>query len=136
MVALPHDRDCDDLHDPQPDVVLRTLAHTATHPNVGAVLFLDSSADGRSRLAAHLETLGHDRPLYPQVQAPTRRASFLEHGASSEVVFHRYAFELGAFIPANSAFDPAAIREIRFVFDANPKGVVVIDDVGFAEVVR
>ena len=55
---------------------------------------------------------------------------------TSEVIFHRYAFVLGEFVKANPAFDPAAIREILFVFDANPKGVVVIDDVGFAEVAR
>ncbi|MEE8467841.1 MAG: UxaA family hydrolase, partial [Planctomycetota bacterium] len=62
VVALPHDRDCDDPQDPQPDVVLRTLAHTAAHPNVGAVLFLSATADGRSRLAEHVQRLGHDRP--------------------------------------------------------------------------
>ncbi len=78
--------------------------------------------------------LSHDRLLYPQVQAPTRRASFLENHSTSEVVLHRYAFELSAFTRANPGFDPTAIREIRFVFDVNPKGAIVIDDVGFAEV--
>jgi hypothetical protein len=81
-------------------------------------------------------TLGHDRLLYPQIQALTRRASFLEFLASSEVIFHRYEFGLDEFLEANPAFDPSAVREIRFVFDMNSKGVVVIDDVGFAEVVR
>ncbi len=78
--------------------------------------------------------LSHDRPLYPQVQAPTRRASFLESNSTAEAVFHRYAFELSAFTRTNPEFDPTTIREIRFVFDVNPKGVIVIDDMGFAEV--
>jgi hypothetical protein len=81
-------------------------------------------------------TLGQDRLLYPQVQAPTRRASFLEFLGTSEVVLHRYAFALGEFVELNPAFDASAIREIRFVFDANPEGVVIIDDVGFAGVDR
>ncbi len=76
--------------------------------------------------------LSHHRPLYPQIQAPTRRAWFLEIQATSEVVFHRYQLALDDFRQANPAFDPAAIREIRFVFDIDPKGVVAIDDVGFA----
>jgi dienelactone hydrolase len=80
--------------------------------------------------------LSHDRSLYPQIQSPTRRASLLEFAALSEMVFHRYAFGLGEFMESNPVFDPATIREIRFVFDANPKGVAVIDDVGFADVVR
>ncbi len=80
--------------------------------------------------------LSHDRPLYPLIQAPTRRASILEIQATSEVVFHRYQLGLGDFRQANLAFDPTAIREIRFVFDANPKGVIVIDDIGFAALVH
>jgi len=74
--------------------------------------------------------LSHDRLLYPQIQAPTRRASFLESGAVSEVVMQRYAFALSQFADANPAFDPTDVRAIRFVFDANPKGAIVIDDVG------
>jgi dienelactone hydrolase len=95
-----------------------------------SIVLTDASGESASL------SLAHDRLLYPQIQAPTRRASVLEFLALSEVIFHRYAFGLDEFLEANPTFDPSAIREIRFVFDMNPKGIVVIDDVGFAEVVR
>jgi len=80
-------------------------------------------------------TLSHDRPLYPQIQALTRRASFLEFLSTSEVTFHRLAFRLGDFAEANPAFDPTTIQEIRFVFDVNPQGIAIIDDLGFSALV-
>jgi dienelactone hydrolase len=76
--------------------------------------------------------LSHDRPLFPQVQAPTRRASFLEFAGTSEVVFHRHSIELGDFAAKNPAFDPTAVREIGFVFDLSPAGVVFVDDIAFS----
>jgi hypothetical protein len=76
--------------------------------------------------------LSHDRLLYPQIKAVTRRAPFMDRTAPSEVIFHRYVFELDDFVESNPAFDTAAIREIQFVFDRVPKGIVVIDDLGFA----
>ena len=76
--------------------------------------------------------LGHDRLLYPQIKTVTRRASVLDSAAPSEFLFHRFEFELDDFAETNPFLDTAAIREIRFVFDISPKGVVVIDDLGFA----
>jgi hypothetical protein len=70
--------------------------------------------------------------LYPQIKAVTRRAPFLDSTAPSEYLFHRYIFELDDFAESNPAFDTAAIQEIRFVFDMVPKGIVVIDALGFA----
>jgi dienelactone hydrolase len=75
--------------------------------------------------------LSHDRLLYPQIQAVTRRASFLEFLSTSEVLFHRYGFELAQFVNVNPAFDPVAVREIRLLFDRSSKGIVAIDDVAF-----
>ena len=40
-------------------------------------------------------------------------------------------FRLGEFVQENPAFDPAALIEVRLVFDRTPAGVVVLDDWGF-----
>ena len=74
--------------------------------------------------------LSHDRPLFPQVKAATRRASFLDSVDPSEVVLHQHSYPLADFVDINPHFDPSSVREIRFVFDSSAKGVVIIDDLG------
>jgi len=90
-----------------------------------SVVLTDASGQS-ARLA-----LSHERLLYPQIKKVTRRASFLEFGATSEVILQRFAFELDDFVGENPAFDARAVREIRFVFDRSPAGAVIIDDIGF-----
>jgi len=43
----------------------------------------------------------------------------------------RFAFELDDFVGVNPAFDPSAVREMRFVFDRSSAGAVIVDDIGF-----
>lgn len=49
-----------------------------------------------------------------------------------ELVLQSYAVPLADFVAANAAFDPGALREVRFVFDRTEAGTVVLDDIGFA----
>lgn len=55
------------------------------------------------------------------------------YGDAWEPVLQTFELPLRAFAVAKPGFDPAALREIRFVFDRSSEGVVILDDVGFAE---
>lgn len=55
------------------------------------------------------------------------------YGDAWEPVMQTFELPLKAFADAKPGFDPAALREVRFVFDRSPEGVVILDDVGFAE---
>jgi dienelactone hydrolase len=55
------------------------------------------------------------------------------YGDAWEPVLQTFELPLQAFASAKPGFDPAALREIRFVFDRSPEGVVILDDVGFAK---
>lgn len=68
VVALNHDKGCGCSDGSNLDVTLRTLANTAAHPNVGAVLFLDLGCEktDRARMRAWLDAgrgLGWDKPV-------------------------------------------------------------------------
>ena len=76
--------------------------------------------------------LSHDQPLYPQIKTMTRRVGLLPPYASNEVIFRHYTFALEEFAAVNGAFDSTRIREICFRFDRDPKGAIILDDVGFA----
>lgn len=54
------------------------------------------------------------------------------YGDDWEPVLQTFELPLAAFAAAGPGFDPAAIREIRFVFDRSAEGVLLLDDVGFA----
>ncbi len=75
--------------------------------------------------------LSHFSALQPQIEAPVVKAGFLTDTPTSEVVFQVFDFPLAAFADANPAFAPEALAKIRLVFDRSPKGVVILDDVGW-----
>ncbi len=50
--------------------------------------------------------------------------------STSEVVFQTFEFRLGDFAADNPAFDPTTLREVTFVFDRSPAGVLVLDEIG------
>jgi hypothetical protein len=54
-------------------------------------------------------------------------------GEAWEPTLQTFELPLSAFAAARPGFDPAAVREIRFVFDRSPEGVVILDDLGFAD---
>ena len=73
--------------------------------------------------------LRHDQPQYPQIEALTRRARFLDPVAP-EVIFRQYTFALEDFAAVNGTFDPTRIHEISFRFDRDLEGAIVLDDLG------
>lgn len=44
-----------------------------------------------------------------------------------------FELPLRTFAEETPGFDPAALRTIRFVFDRSPSGVLILDEIGFAE---
>jgi hypothetical protein len=76
--------------------------------------------------------LSADSPLYPQVKGQPRRLAILNAEPSSEIVLRRFSLPLRAFAAANPRLDLRRLREIRFVFDRSSRGVIALDDVGFA----
>ena len=55
------------------------------------------------------------------------------YGKAWEPVLQTFELPLAAFAEAHPGFDPAALRAVRLVFDRSPEGVVILDDLGFAE---
>lgn len=54
------------------------------------------------------------------------------YGADWEPVLQTFELPLASFAAAKPGFDPALVREIRFVFDRSPEGVLLLDDLGLA----
>ena len=49
-----------------------------------------------------------------------------------EPTMQTFELSLHEFLEDAPGFDPAEIQEIRFVFDRTPKGVVIVDNIGFS----
>jgi hypothetical protein len=60
------------------------------------------------------------------------KADFLTKNAKSEIVFQTIFIPLAGFRELNEAFEPSGIREIKFIFDRTPEGVLVFDNIGFS----
>lgn len=52
-------------------------------------------------------------------------------GDSWEVQLQTFHFPLTLFEHQESEFDPASVRTIKLIFDQSPKGVIVLDDIGY-----
>lgn len=55
------------------------------------------------------------------------------YGDPWEVTLQTFELPLAAFAESAPGFDPASLSAVRFVFDRSPEGVVVVDDLGFAD---
>ncbi|MEJ2244781.1 MAG: MFS transporter [Acidobacteriota bacterium] len=75
--------------------------------------------------------LSHYSALQPIIKVQVAKAAFMNRNKDSEVIFQSFEFPLIDFIKANPAFDPEKLNKVAFVFDRTPKGVVVLDDIGF-----
>jgi hypothetical protein len=69
--------------------------------------------------------------VQPRIAAPLFKAAWLSGRPTSEVVLQTFEFPLAQFASANPAFDPAALVEVRLIFDRTPAGLLVLDDWGF-----
>ncbi len=75
--------------------------------------------------------LSHYALLQPQLRGRIAKADFMHALPLSEAVLQTFVFRLGDFAADNPALNPAALREVRFVFDRSPAGVVILDEIGF-----
>lgn len=73
--------------------------------------------------------LSRDAPLYPQVNAVPRRASFLESEDTSDALFQRFRLPVADFLAAEPALDVSDLVRIEFVFDRNKSGAIKVDDI-------
>jgi hypothetical protein len=48
-----------------------------------------------------------------------------------EATMQTFELLVGTFAKENPDFDPSRLKEIRFVFDLIPRGVVILDNLGF-----
>jgi dienelactone hydrolase len=77
--------------------------------------------------------LSHYAFLQPQLHGRLGKAGFMAPLPTSEVVLQHFEFPLTDFLAANPALDPAALAQVRFVFDRTEQGVVVLDNVGLRD---
>ncbi|MBN1657095.1 MAG: MFS transporter [Anaerolineae bacterium] len=75
--------------------------------------------------------LSRYRLVQPRIENRILKAAWLSAQWPSEAVLDNFEFALADFRAANPAFDPAALAEVRLVFDRTPAGLVVLDDLGF-----
>ena len=76
--------------------------------------------------------LSHFSLLQPQLRGRLAKADSMQTLPTSEAVFQTFEFRLGDFATENPEFNPATLREVRFVFDRSPAGVVILDEVGLS----
>ncbi|MBW2366604.1 MAG: hypothetical protein JRH15_01825 [Deltaproteobacteria bacterium] len=72
--------------------------------------------------------------LQPQIKGEITKAAFLNPWDLSEPVFQSFEFPLSNFSDRNPDFDPAALKTVRLVFDRTPKGVIILDNIGFRQI--
>lgn len=69
--------------------------------------------------------------LQPRLLAHIFKAPWMSEMLASEMVFQDFEFALANFSRSNPAFNPAALAEIRLVFDRTPAGSIAVDEVSF-----
>ncbi len=111
------------------DALLFSLAAAESGDKAGGLIDLTVELADRSGLRARLP-LSWAAPLAPQVQSRLFKADWLRRQSASEPAPQSYVFPLAAFAAAEPGFNPAALAEIRFVFNRSESGGVILDDVG------
>lgn len=79
--------------------------------------------------------LGRFAPLPPVLKVRFTKSSQLDekrYKSSTEPVLQTFELPLSAFVEANARFNPANLQTICFRFDRTQKGVIILDQVGFA----
>lgn len=72
--------------------------------------------------------------IMPPLKTKFTKFEFLDKdmiGDAWEVQLQTFHVPISMFEKNASDFDPKAVKHIRFVFDQSPKGVVVVDDIGY-----
>ncbi|WP_345170282.1 hypothetical protein [Algibacter aquimarinus] len=59
------------------------------------------------------------------------KSGFITDDKQSEKVFQTFYFPSKHFQEINPNFSPSNIKELKFIFDKDESGVIVIDNIGF-----
>ncbi|HEX2915727.1 MAG TPA: hypothetical protein VH186_33505 [Chloroflexia bacterium] len=71
--------------------------------------------------------------IHPPLVTQLKKLDLLDSVAKagkSEIVLQSYQITLRAFMASNPDFQPATLRQIRFVFDRVPQGEIYLDNIG------
>ena len=71
--------------------------------------------------------------LQRQIKSRMLKIDFLDENDHSENIFQTFFFDLGKLKALNPDFQPALLEEIRFDFDQNEKGVIIMDQLGITK---
>ncbi len=71
--------------------------------------------------------------LQRQVKSRLMKIDFLDEKDHSENIFQTFFFDLGKLKSQNQEFKISELEEIRFEFDQNKKGVIILDQLGITE---
>lgn len=91
------------------------------------IILTDSSGETLSFL---LSEFSH---LQRQIKSRVLKIDFLDDNDHSENIFQTFLFDLGKLNSLNPSFQPALLREIRFDFDQNESGVIIMDKFGITK---
>ena len=69
--------------------------------------------------------------LQNQLEVAIWKSDFVKGDKQSEMVFQKFIFDLDKLKQLNPDFNPSRLALIRFVFDKSPKGVVILDNLGW-----
>ncbi|MFC6103592.1 hypothetical protein [Olivibacter domesticus] len=72
-------------------------------------------------------------PLQPQIQKKLTKFTFLNANDDAESIPDFYYFDLDALQKKHPEFIMNRLRNIRFIFDRSPSGVLILDDIGFTD---
>ena len=75
--------------------------------------------------------LSHFSALQREVKVRILKSQFIQDKDQSENVFQTFSYPFEGIIQFNPSFDIHTIQRIDFVFDKMPKGVIIVDDIGF-----
>ena len=70
-------------------------------------------------------------PLQRAIEVMIMKTGFINDDKQSETIFQTFYFPIMEVLKINLNFTPAHIKEIKFIFNKNENGVVVIDNIGF-----
>ncbi|WP_296698536.1 hypothetical protein, partial [Algoriphagus sp.] len=91
------------------------------------IILTDSSGQKISFL---LSEFSH---LQRQIKSRVLKIDFLDDKDHSENIFQTFFFDFDEVSSKNPEFDLSSLREIRFDFNQNESGVLILDQVGFSK---
>ena len=92
-----------------------------------SIMLTDSNGEKISFL---LSEFSH---LQRQIKSRVLKINFLDEKDHSENIFQTFFFDLGKLSALNPNFRSALLHEIRFEFDQNEEGVIILDQLGVTE---